>query len=155
MKILDFATSDVRSAMKIVNAFARTDQYRVRRILEAMPTGPKSVAEVLTQQRPAAKLDGDVVEFFPRKGVVLRAWMQGSYYLMSFNLTGAKDPTWDALQAMVGIMRAMDRRDLPVKIDKKDTITIKAAIAITALIIAQGVEDCSSILWDMARDKEI
>ncbi len=154
MKILDFATADAKTAKKIVAAFTTRGQWELTIIFGAFWKSKDDLETSVSRLGGEVLPDGGVR--IPFSDVTIDIWIQGQHILLSIDFTKRKNVLWSILSGLVDVVERIKRLDLPVKINKGDTITIKAAIAVAALAVAQGNPDgCSGILMDMARDKEI
>lgn len=155
MTKLDFASVDTKTALRILKAFANFDQWRLRPVFESF-WKDRETLERAAQYVEGGTVDKDGMVTLPFKnGIIVSIWVQGRHYLLSLDFHSMRQPTLFGLFGMVGVMKALERLDYPVKIDKGDTITLKAAVAVAALAVAQGCEGVDGIVMDMARDKEI
>lgn len=155
MLVLDFAAADQKTVCKIISCFTKREQFVFRGVLQSFWRSREELRAAAAWVMGGRVLEDGSAELPVSDQLTVRLWVQGPHYMASLEIR-RKDPSWEMLRGMMAVMEKLRRRDYPVRVNRGETISAKAAVAIAALAVAQGTDaDCAGILWDMARDREI
>lgn len=149
---VDFAAASDRMAIDIMSSFSKGGKWALRMFTNKLINKDREPYRLHSGLPYIWNPDGSLTITTSDCEIII--WMQGKFYMIS--LQPKPDTPLELLNKLIKVRAVLKRNDFPIKMGKSDTITLKAAIAITALGFAEGtMEGTCGILWDMARDGEI